>query len=104
MATYELGQVNLNPRGVYSSDPIYNRLDCVNWDGSSYITFKENTCVPATDTDNADGARHEFRHRMTLPYAFAGRYARQLRRGAHAPYEDRHHVSVSRYLASISRE
>ena len=51
MATYELGQVNLNPRGVYSPDTTYNRLDCVSWDGSSYIALEENTGAPVTDAD-----------------------------------------------------
>lgn len=50
MATYDLGQVGLNPRGAYNSATAYNRLDCVSYDGSSYIALAANTGVAPTNT------------------------------------------------------
>ena len=50
MANYELGQVGLNPRGVYNSTIAYKKLDCVSHEGSSYIALEDNTGVPVTNT------------------------------------------------------
>lgn len=50
MANYELGQVGLNPRGVYNSTTAYKKLDCVSHEGSSYIALADNTGVPVTNT------------------------------------------------------
>ena len=50
MATFVLGQVGLNPRGAYDSATAYNRLDCVSYDGSSYIALADNTGVAPTNT------------------------------------------------------
>ena len=35
MANYELGQVSLNPRGVYNSTTVYKKLDYVNYEESN---------------------------------------------------------------------
>ena len=50
METYDLGQVGLNPRGAYDSATAYNRLDCVSYDGSSYIALAVNTGIASTNT------------------------------------------------------
>lgn len=43
MATYNLGRFILTPRGSYSSNATYNRLDVVLYNGSSYVCKSNNT-------------------------------------------------------------
>mgnify|MGYP004733107137 CR=1 FL=1 len=50
MATYELGKIGLNPRGAYSSNASYARLDVVSYNSSSYVALDNCTGVAPTDT------------------------------------------------------
>lgn len=43
MATYNLGRFILTPRGSYSNNATYNRLDVVLYNGSSYVCKSNNT-------------------------------------------------------------
>ena len=50
MATYELGKIGLNPRGAYSSNASYARLDVVSYNSSSYVALDNSTGVAPTNT------------------------------------------------------
>ena len=52
MATYNLGKFLLTPKGTYSSNTVYSRLDFVLYNGSSYVCKADNTSgkVPTNTT------------------------------------------------------
>ena len=50
--TYTLGRVGLNPRGAYSASATYEKLDVVNYEGSSYAALARVTGVLPTNTTN----------------------------------------------------
>lgn len=51
MATINLGNVGLVPKGTWSSSTTYNRLEFVEHDGSSYVALASSTNVtPGTDS------------------------------------------------------
>lgn len=50
MATVDLGKVSTTPQGNYNSNIVYERLDIVSFDGSSYLSLIDNNSSPLGDT------------------------------------------------------
>lgn len=49
MATYNLGKIGLKPRGEYSASAAYEKLDFVNYEGSSYVALEN--CIGVSPED-----------------------------------------------------
>lgn len=48
-SSIKLGRVSLSPRGTYDAAAVYNRLDVVEYEGSSYLVLEDSTtgAIPA---------------------------------------------------------
>ena len=49
METYNLGKIGLKPRGEYSASAAYEKLDFVNYEGSSYVALEN--CIGVSPED-----------------------------------------------------